>query len=393
MNQPKNKLVRITTIPASMLVLLKGQLSFMQEQGFDVYAVSSDGEEVEALKKQEHVRHFVVPMTRLISPLQDLKCIMQLTKFLKKEKPQIVHTHTPKAGLIGMWSAWLAGVPVRMHTIAGIAWIETTGIKRFILKQVERLTALAATGVYPNSHKQMEFLQSEGIAGKKFKVLGNGSSNGIDTQYISVTPALQEEGNLIRQREGIDENACVWIFIGRIVKDKGIEELLFAWEKISSLFPHDRLWLLGLEEPELDPLSQKAYGILKDNPTVKQWGFIKDIRPFLSAAQVLVFPSYREGFPNVPMQAGAMGCALILSDINGCNEIVENETSGLLVPAKNNEALYEAMSRLRKDDALRKKLSAASRKRIVENFDRNFIWHLILKEYTHQLSLKNLNHV
>lgn len=384
------KLVRITTIPASMQVLLRGQLRFMQSHGFEVHAVSAAGKEIEALKTQEGVTHTVIPFTRVISPWQDLKCLIQLTRYLRKLKPHIVHTHTPKAGLIGMWAAWLAGVPVRLHTIAGLPWMETTGAMRWLLKNIERITAWPATRVYPNSHKQLEYLRQNRIAHKKFKVLGNGSSNGIDTQFFSKSDEQKQLAQQLRINENVEPGAWVWIFIGRIVKDKGMEELLSAWKKIHRAFPHDRLWLLGVEERELDPLSATALEEMEQNPSVKRWGFVQDVRPFLAASAVLVFPSYREGFPNVPMQAGAMECALILSDINGCNEIIEQHVSGILVPAKSESALYDAMQQLRNHPAQRDALASAARKRISEGYNQQQLWNNILEEYTFCLKEKNV---
>lgn len=382
----KFKLVRITTIPASMKVLLRGQLSFMQQNGFEVYAVSADGEEVESLKQQENVPHYVVPFTRLISPIQDLKCLVQLTRYLRKIKPDVVHTHTPKAGLIGMWAAYFAGVPVRLHTIAGLAWIETTGLKRWILKTVEKITAFPATRVYPNSHRQFQFLKENGIASSKFKVLEKGSSNGIDTNHYAVSTEIKSEALRLRINENINPEAWVWIFIGRIVKDKGMEELMHAWKTIEQQYPNDRLWLLGSEEPELDPLSETATNFMNNANSIKKWGFVNDIRPHLAAAQTLVFPSYREGFPNVPMQAGAMECALILSDINGCNEIVEDQKSGILVQPKSKESLLKAMLQLRSNENFRSELAANARKRISEGFDQRKIWNAILNEYRYFLN-------
>ncbi|MBX2940367.1 MAG: glycosyltransferase, partial [Ferruginibacter sp.] len=190
--------------------------------------------------------------------------------------------------------------------------------------------------------------------------------------------------------EHVEQGAWVWIFIGRIVKDKGMEELLQAWKKIHAAFPGDRLWLLGLEERALDPLSNEALEEMEKNPSIKRWGFIQDVRPYLAASEVLVFPSYREGFPNVPMQAGAMECALILSDINGCNEIVEHPVSGLLVPTKNEPALYEAMKAIRNNPAQRDALALAARKRIAEGFGQQQLWNTLLEEYNSCLKEKNL---
>ena len=383
----KPVLMRITTIPASMQVLLRGQISFMRENGFDVVMVSSEGKEVEALKMQEGAPHFVIPFTRVISPVKDLVCLFNLIRLMRKVKPDIVRTHTPKAGLIGMWAAFLTGVPVRLHTIAGLPWMETTGLMRSLLKAVEKLTFLPATMVFPNSNRQKDFLISNGIGKNKMEVLGNGSSNGIDTDHFFANEEVRSEAQRLRTNENVKEG-WVWIFIGRLVKDKGLEELLDAFSAISQRYPDDRLWLLGNEEPELDPLSQRSAEVLHAHPKIKKWGFINDVRPYLSASDVLVFPSYREGFPNVPMQAGSMGCALILSDINGCNEIIEHGKTGLLIEPKNGPALSAAMMRLRETPGLKESLTEKTRDSIIQGFSQKKLWEILRLKYLFFLEKK-----
>lgn len=371
-----------------MQVLLKGQMRFMQQQGFDVVMVSSDGPEVAPLKQQEGAPHFVVPFTRKISPLKDLQCLIMLIRLMRKIRPDIVHTHTPKAGLIGMWAAFLVGVPVRLHTIAGLPWMETKGLMRTLLKTMEKLTFFPATRVFPNSNKQERFLRENGIGKHKMEVLGKGSSNGIDTNYFSNSEPVVAEAKRLRINEKVPPGGWIWIFIGRLVKDKGLEELLFSFKSLHEQFPDDRLWLLGKEEPELDPLGPAAYEILHSHPAIKAWGFVNDVRPFLSASDVLVFPSYREGFPNVPMQAAAMGCALILSDINGCNEIVEEGKTGMLIPPKNKQALQNAMYKMRQAPELKAMLSENTRQEIVTRYDQKTLWNILLDKYYEMLNKK-----
>jgi UDP-N-acetylglucosamine:LPS N-acetylglucosamine transferase len=185
MQLAKPKLVRITSLPVSMKVLLKGQMHFMKEQGFEVTMISSDGDEVKSLVEQEGCPHIPVTLTRKISPFTDLSSLFQLIRLFRKIKPHIVHTHTPKAGLLGMWAALLSGVPIRLHTIAGLPWVETKGAMRLLLKTVEKLTALPANKIYPNSKVQEAFLKKEGIARNKMKVLGSGSSNGNNCNYFA----------------------------------------------------------------------------------------------------------------------------------------------------------------------------------------------------------------
>ncbi|HAN65876.1 MAG TPA: glycosyltransferase family 1 protein [Chitinophagaceae bacterium] len=375
------KLVRMTTVPVSLQFLLRGQMRFMKEQGFDVTMISSDGPELGPLIAQEGCPHISVTLTRKITPWQDLKSLIRLARIFRKIKPDIVHTHTPKAGLIGMWAAMFAAVPVRLHTIAGLPWMESSGLMRFVLKTVEKLTALPAHKVYPNSKALLQYLQQQGIARNKMKVLGSGSSNGINSSFFSRSPELESAAAALKNEAGLKGQGMVWIFIGRLVRDKGMGELLDSFSSIHKRYPDDQLWLLGNEEQDLDPLDEHHRKLLHEHPAVRCWGFQPDVRPYLAAAEVLVFPSYREGFPNVPMQAGAMGCALILSDINGCNEIVDHGTNGLLVPVKQMQALEQAMEQLRADAQLRHRLASAIREKIVTRFDQETLWHIILAEY------------
>lgn len=387
----KPLLIRITTVPVSMQLLLKGQMKFMQQQGFKVTMISSDGAEVEAVQKQEECELIKVPFTRTISPFTDLLCLIKLFSIFRRLKPQIVHTHTPKAGLIGMLAARLAGVPVRLHTIAGLPWMETTGRLRWLLKLIEKLTAAAASRIYPNSNALKIFLEENDIARDKMKVLGKGSSNGINSTFFSETPEIESQAMALRAQKNVAADAWVWIFVGRLVKDKGLGELLDAFEVVQQQFTNDQLWLLGVEEPELDPLDERHKKMLHAHKNIHCWGFQKDIRPYLSAAQVLTFPSYREGFPNVPMQAALMGCMLILSDINGCNEIVQHNENGMLVPVKDTAGLQQAMMNARLHPDMKEQFAAAIRKKIIADYDQQKLWSLILAEYDDWLTKKGLS--
>ena len=375
------KLVRITTIPLSLEKLLEGQLTFMSDH-FEVTAVSAEKERLEKYGQENGVETFHVEMTREITPGGDLKALLKLYRYLKKNKPEIVHTHTPKAGIVGMLAAKMAGVPIRLHTVAGMPLMETTGIKRSILNVVEKITYLLATKIYPNSYGLKEIILNEGFAGEeKLKVLGRGSSNGIDTQYFD--PGIFTEGEQYQKRLAmkIPQEDLVFIFVGRLVKEKGINELVAAFLKLNSLHQQTSLLLVGPYEQELDPLSPKTFAAIRKHPKIFTTGYQVDVRPYFNISDVLAFPSYREGFPNVVMQAGAMGLPSIVTDINGCNEIIQERHNGVIIPAKNEKELLSAMKLITKNVKLRSELAQNSRESISNHYERLEFWRILLKEY------------
>ena len=375
------KLIRITTVPISLEKLLENQARFFKTY-YSVTLVSSQKEQLQKLAEEQGVNHFSLEMTRKITPLQDLRCLLQLIRFLRKDKPHIVHTHTPKAGIVGMLAAFIAGVPLRMHTVAGLPLMEAKGLKKSILYAVERLTYRCATHVYPNARGLMDFIQEKKLAGKTpLKCIGNGSSNGIDLTYFNPERVSKEQEMSFREKWNISKDDFVFLFIGRLVGDKGVNELVAAFEQLANKIPNAKLLLVGPQEPTLDPLKQVTIASIEKNPKIVSTAYQQDVRPFLKMAQVFVFPSYREGFPNVVLQAGAMGIPCIVSDINGCNEIIENEVNGLIVPPKSIQPLSEKMYSLYKDPEKRAVFIDRTKERIATNFERTHYWKLLLEEY------------
>ncbi len=380
----KPGLIRITTVPVSLKKLLEGQLNFMSEY-YEVTAVSSNRSELEAYGQQEGVKTFYLPLTRKITPIRDLLCVFKLYKYLKRVKPLIVHTHTPKAGVVGMMAAKLAGVSVRLHTVAGLPLVEATGLKRWILDRVEKYTYKCATKVLPNSKGLKEIIVREGYCTTdKLEVLGEGSSNGIDTNYFSRLHFNGDEIRSKREKLNIPFRDKVFVFIGRIVKDKGINELIGAFVKLNTQLPDSTLLLVGPYEDELDPLSPETKNLIESHTKIITTGYQEDVRIYLALSDILVFPSYREGFPNVVMQAGAMGLPVVASDINGCNEIIQDGINGMLIPVKNEKELLIKMKELTLDRELREQLAANARERIVTKYDRLKMWKTILNEYREQ---------
>ena len=380
------KLIRITTVPLSLKVLLKGQLRFMASNGFDVKGVSSEGEELREVHENEGIAVEAITMSRKITPFQDLKSLWEMWNFLRKEKPQIVHTHTPKAGIIGMLAARLAGVPHRLHTVAGLPLMEAIGTKRKILNFVEKLTYSSATRVYPNSKGLYDFiLQNNFTQSNKLKIIANGSSNGIDTTFFSPDQVTELERVTLREKLNIQPDDFVFVFVGRIVSDKGINELIKAFSQLQAAENNEpagiKLLLVGGLENDLDPLNPETLAEINQNKDIISVGFQQDVRSFFAIADALVFPSYREGFPNVVMQAGAMGLPSIVSDINGCNEIIIEGENGLIIPSKNVEKLKEKMLTLAKDKNLYTKLKGNSRRMIENRYEQSVVWNALLEEY------------
>jgi capsular polysaccharide biosynthesis glycosyltransferase capM len=373
-------------VPISFKVLLKGQLRFMASNGFDVKGVSSEGEELKEVVENEGIVMETINMSRKITPFQDLKSLWEMWNFLRKEKPQIVHTHTPKAGIIGMLAARLAGVPHRLHTVAGLPLMEATGIKRKILNFVEKLTYSSATRVYPNSKGLYDFiLQNHFTQSNKLKIIANGSSNGINTTFFSPEQVTETERVTLREKLNIQPDDFVFVFVGRIVSDKGINELIKAFSELQAAGNNEqigiKLLLVGGLESYLDPLNPETLAEINQNKDIISVGFQQDVRPFFAISDVLAFPSYREGFPNVVMQAGAMGLPSIVSDINGCNEIIVEGENGLIIPPKNVEKLKEKMLTLARDKNLYIKLKENSRRMIENRYEQSVVWKALLEEY------------
>lgn len=374
-------------MPLSLDKLLDRQLSFMN-QYFEVIAVSSDDNGyLNRIKEKENVEVFSVEMTRKISPFKDLIALFKLCKLFIKIKPTIVHSHTPKAGILGMLAARLTNVPIRLHTVAGLPLMEVTGTKRKVLNFVEKVTYACANKVYPNSKGLMDFI----IANKfcktsKLAIIANGSTNGVDTKKFSLENAVIEQSNHIINELGIKADDFVFIYVGRIVSDKGINELVKAFQEISELHINVKLLLVGPLENELDPLDFITTITIEQNPHIFSVGFKQDVRPYFALSNCLVFPSYREGFPNVVMQAGAMGLPSIVTDINGCNEIIENGKNGLIIPVKDVETLKVAMEQMINQYEMYQQLKQNARHMIQSRYEQHVVWKALLEEYQSLIS-------
>lgn len=377
----KPKLIRITTVPLSLDKLLSGQLNYM-DSFYEVIAVSSEKEYLERVGEKEKVRTFHLEMSRKITPIQDFQAVIKLYSFLKINKPLIVHTHTPKAGIVGMLASKMACVPHRFHTVAGLPLLETTGVKRKLLDFVEKLTYKCATKVYPNSYGLLGIItKNKYCSADKLKVIANGSSNGIDTEYFNPNRFSETQNLELKKHLNLSISDFVFVFVGRLVADKGINEMVEAFKAINQKHPKSKLLLVGDYEVDLDPLSSLTLNEIQANNSIITVGFQNDVRPYLAISDALIFPSYREGFPNVVMQAGAMGLPAIVSNINGCNEIIVEGQNGTIIPVKDTAAIIQKMELLMTDEDYFNKLKSNAREMIVRRYEQKVVWEAILEEY------------
>ena len=386
------KLFRVTTVPESLNILLRGQHKFMSKNGFEVIGISSAGNALYEVSQEEEIRVIEINMSRKITPIKDFLSLYNLYKLIKKEKPIIVHSHTPKAGAVAMMAAKIADVPIRLHTVAGLPLMEAKGIKRKFLNFVEKITYACATKVYPNSKGLYDFIvEEELISSIKMKIIANGSSNGIDTSYFDSERISEKQREEFLTRLIIQKKDFVFIFVGRLVGDKGINELIDAFARIKD--SNVKLLLVGGLESDLDPLKSETIHEIDNNKNIISVGFQKDVRPYFAISHCLVFPSYREGFPNVVLQAGAMGLPSIVSNINGCNEIIQEGINGSIIPSKDRESLYKVMHKIISDEAWRKQLAGNARDIIVSHYEQKLVWDALLIEYKHLLIQKGIKNV
>lgn len=373
------KILRIVT-SAGSYTLIKGQLRFLKEHGYEVIGIS--GPTVERSKKAsevEGIRTIVLPdLVRPISISHDIKALLELIRVMRKERPDIVHANTPKGSLLGMMAAWWCRVPHRIYTVTGLRFETATGIFRWLLKTMERITCACATKVIPEGEGVKQTLIREQITKKPLQKIHNGNINGIDLEYFSRTPEILATAQELRAQIGGD---FIFVFVGRIVRDKGMIELVDAFERLNQEHPSSRLLLVGSPEPELDPLPEPTSKKLESNPNIYQAGWQTDVRPWLVASDAFAFGSYREGFPNVVLQAGAMGLPSVVTDINGCNEIIIEGENGYIVPKQDSEALYQGMKKLYEDRAKTKEISEVAREMIANRYKQEDVWQATLEMY------------
>lgn len=385
------KIIRAVTVSQSVGFFV-GLIPELQEMGYEVVAVSTDGPELQSVREAGG-RIIIVEMERHISPLKDLKSLWQMIKVFRLERPDMVHSMTPKAGLICMMAAKLVGVPVRVHTFTGLVFPTSSGLKRKLLMATDRITCWCASHIIPEGEGVKRDLLQNDITKKDIHVLGYGNCKGIDLEHfnpdreydVETAPDAKPLPKLFEVEKSVEFSKnqnlkpiskidyMTFICIGRIVGDKGINELVFAFTELNKEYPKTRLILLGHTECRLGRLEPETLEIIRTHKDIEAVGLQYDIRPWLSVSDCAILASYREGFPNAVIEAGAMGLPQIVTNINGANEIIVEGENGTIVPPRDTDALYSAMKRMITDTEWHQSLASKARPMIASRYDQHFV--------------------
>ena len=379
-------------------------------QYFEVIGVAKDTGVLKEVSEREGIRVVDAPLERPISLVKDIKGLWFLYRLFRKEKPWCVHANTPKGSLLAMIAAWFACVPHRVYTVTGLRYQGAHGLLRMILKTMERLSCLFATNVIPEGQGVLQCLKRDNITKKSLQVIHYGNINGKDTEFFSRDNTIQtaslkqadkqiflrnlsekEARSLVRSELGFSNNDFIFVFIGRLVNDKGLGELADALRKLEDEKLEIKLLLIGEIDGEDDALAKDKLNYLMQSKNIKYIGVQSDIRPYLMASDVLVFPSYREGFPNVPLEAGALGLPAIVTNINGSNEIIEDGVNGKIIQAPlDNKGvrvnditieLYTMMKWFYYHPEEVKRMGENARPIICERYEQHNVWKALLEYY------------
>ena len=371
----RKKIIRTSTVSTSLNTFCRGTLRRLANT-YDVVAVSTPDDELREMAQREGIRVIGVPMRRPIAPLRDIVSLWRLIRVFRRERPTMVHSITPKAGLLSMIAAWICRVPVRLHTFTGLVFPTATGLKQRILMLTDRITCACATHIVPEGEGVKADLINYNITRKPLQVLGYGNVRGIDLNHYRRSLEVMAAAQSISRSD-----VFTFVFVGRVVRDKGINELVEAFVRLHQAEPATRLILVGRFEDNLDPVSGKTRLAIERCDAIEAAGSQSAVRTWLAAADALVFPSYREGFPNVVIEAGALDLPSIVTDINGSREIIVHGKNGVIVPPRNAQALLQAMTQFVQNPQATQAMAAIARKMIASRFEKSFVEQCLIDYY------------
>lgn len=376
------KIVHLTTVPQTLGYFLRGHIRFAKLHGAEVHVISSPGARLEQFARDESVHAHGVYMGRSISPVRDTRSLLAVRRRLASIRPDVVHAHTPKAGLLGMLAATSVRVGGRVYHLHGLPLVTATGLKRTILRACDKVACRIATSVYAVSPSLREVAIQEGVcAPTKLSVLGSGSICGVDARR-TYNPDLMDDitTRSVRTRLHIDPDAVVIGFVGRIVRDKGIEDLVAAWSGLRERYSNLHLLVVGPFEAR-DSVSRDTKDTLEADPRVHLTGHVTEMAPCYAAMDILAFPTHREGFGQVALEASAMRLPVVATEIPGCVDAVRHGMTGTLVPPKCPSELAAAIERYVNDSELRGQHAAAGRWYALREFAPETLYRLLWQEY------------
>lgn len=371
----KAKIIKAANVPSSLNVFFKGMLKKMSED-YDVIALSSPGKALDVIREREGVRTKAIPIERRPAIWKDLQSLFRLIAFFREERPDVVHSMSAKAGMLCMMAAKITRVPHRVHSFTGLAFPTAKGLKRLILKTTERITCACGNHLLPEGEGVKRDLINNHITKKELRIIGNGNIRGIDLDYYDRTLEVETKAVNIRK-----EGLFTFVFVGRLVKDKGVNELVMAMKQLHKKYPSTRLILVGGYDDGKDPLSTHTIEYIENSEFVENVGAQKDVRPFLAASDCFVLPSYREGFPNSVIEAGAMGLPSIVTNINGANEIIIEGENGMIIPSQNSEKLKDAMEYMMLHEEERNAMAEKARSLVSDRYEIGYVQHCYLDFY------------
>lgn len=378
----------VVTVPSTLRAFFVGHARFQAANGYEVHAVCAPGVDADHFAREAGCNVHQIPMARQITPFQDAVSVYSLWTLLRQRRPDVLHTHTPKGGLLGSIAGWLARVPNRVYTVHGLVHTARTGLMRHMMLWTERISCALAHEVLSVSPSVREQLVADGICPpEKVRVIGEGSFGGVDVERFRRSPEVNAAAGRWRERLGLNPGTPVLGFVGRLTRDKGIDELIAAWRSLREEIPELRLLLVGAPEA-LDSLSDATRSALGD-PHVHAVGLQADVAPLLALMDVLALPSYREGFGMALIEAAAMEVPVVATRIPGCVDAVEEGVTGLLVEPQRSGPLAAALRELFANPARRQAMGAAARTRVVERFRQEALWDELVAFYDSRRSARS----
>jgi glycosyltransferase involved in cell wall biosynthesis len=387
------RLLHVTTVPVT-LCFVAGHVAHAKRKGFEVHALSSPGEALDEFARDMQIEAHAVVMPRRITPLADLAALWQIVRVIRHVRPTIVDAHTPKGGLLGMIAATLCRVPVRIYHQHGLPLMTATGLKRRILRWSERAACRLSHQVICISTLLREALIAEGLCPPgKITVLGHGSIDGVEADgKFDPARVSTQQAERVRARHQIPPSAPVIGFVGRVVRDKGLIELAQAWRVLVEEYPSLHLLVAGPFEPQ-DPIPPDVEATLRSDPRIHLAGLVHDMPSIYRALDLVVLPTYREGFNTVLLEAAAMGLPVVATRIPGCADAVRDGETGLLVPVRDADELTAAIRRYLGDAELRRQHGANGRRRVLRDFEPARLREALFQEYIRLLDRRGCDEV